>query len=203
MAWRKKMLQTLVVTAAVTAFCVSSLQAGIITFDLRDASIEDIDEVVSFALTDTSSGLTATLTANIGELNQTNTGFGINAPEGGDDTDTIDDIKGTESVTITFNEPVTFDQLVLSLFSSGETASLSIAGGSPFSLTDTGSGTDIFNFTTDNAVPIGQTVVLSHESGNGFSFDNFTVTTVPEPTTLVMLLVGLIGLALVCRRRRA
>ena len=131
MAWRKKMLQTLVVTAAVTAFCVSSLQAGIITFDLRDASIEDIDEVVSFALTDTSSGLTATLTANIGELNQTNTGFGINAPEGGDDTDTIDDIKGTESVTITFNEPVTFDQLVLSLFSSGEAASLSIAGGFP------------------------------------------------------------------------
>ena len=139
-------------------------------------------------------------------LNRTGSAFGINAGGSNDDPDGIDDDEGTESVTITFDQTVTFDQLVLTLFSSGEEASLTIAGGSPVSLTDTGSGTDEFNFTTNNTVLVGEEVIFSHVSGNDFSFDNFTANTqtspaVPEPAAIVMWFVGLAGLAVVCRRR--
>lgn len=81
---------------------------------MRDASIELIDEVASFTLSDPGgSDLEATLTANTGVLNRTLAAFGINADGFADDTDTIDGDEVAEMVTITFNMAVTFDNFTV------------------------------------------------------------------------------------------
>ena len=50
--------------------------------------------------------------------------------------------------------------------------------------------TDVYNFSANNTVLVGQSIVLAHVAGNGFSFDSFTVSGVPEPSAFIMLLIG-------------
>ncbi|MBT3880504.1 MAG: PEP-CTERM sorting domain-containing protein [Candidatus Scalindua sp.] len=140
------------------------------------------------------------LSANNGILNQTSGSFGINASEAGDVADIIDNgSEVAEFFTVKFDQLVTFDQLVLSSFTSAEDASLNISAGSPITLVGTGPSRDIYNFSTDNIIPIGQLVKLEYSTGNGFSFDEFTVTpaestVVPEPASVSLLIIGLVGL---------
>jgi hypothetical protein len=186
-------------------------------FNLRAASIEAIDEVSSFTLT--LNGISATLTAYAGGvtnpatvLNRTDSGFGVNAVGSGDVTDQIDAINGTEAVTIVFNKDVLFGQLQLSLYSTagqsppGDQAKLVLPG-----LTDltvaTSSANDVYNYSEKNFVAAGQTVTLSHVQGNGFSFDNFTVSEVtPRPSVAwgsVLLLVVFAGIRKIVNVKRA
>jgi hypothetical protein len=159
---------------------------------LGSAAVEAVDEASSFPLTQ--DGITATLTANVGVLNTTSSGFGVNHPLVGDPTDGIDAFFGDhESVTLTFNQAVTLDQVVLSLFtpSGGELASLTIDGFPTLTLIPMTPATDVYNFSTNNTVLVGQSIVLAHVAGNGFSFDSLTVSAVPEPSAFIMLLVGI------------
>ncbi len=64
-------LGAVLITAAVSPVAHATL-----TFDLRAANIELIDEVASFDLT--VGGLTATVSANVGVMNRTSSAFGIN-----------------------------------------------------------------------------------------------------------------------------
>jgi hypothetical protein len=204
----KVIVRVFVVSAVLVIICALSTQAYSfpITFDLRGTEGAAIEGSPIGSVS--KDGLTAKLTANIGILNQTSSGFGINAPGGGDDTDAIDGDLGIESISIIFDQLVTLDQLVLSSFSITENAGLGIAGVDTI-LPGTQPSKDIYDFSIDNVVPIGESVILTFSTGNGFSFDEFTVTPVetkpvvtPEPATIVLLGIGLAGLGVGHVRRR-
>jgi len=202
-------VRVFVVSAVLVIVCALSTQAYSfpITFDLRGTEGTAVEGSLVGSVS--KDGLTATLTANIGILNQTNSGFGINAPGGGDDTDAIDGVLGIESITIMFDQLVTFDQLALSSFTNTEEAEFKIAGVATI-LPGTNLSKDLYDFSVDNIIPIGQSVVLAFNDGNGFSFDEFTVTpaetktnVTPEPATIVLLGIGLVGLGVGHVRRKA
>jgi hypothetical protein len=207
-------MKTLPILAAIFAMIAGTSHALLIPFDLRDTGATA--EIESGTIV--RNGVTATLSPLVvgesGSLNQTTSAFGINGIESGDDTDTLDargddaGSPGAESISITFDTDILFTQLGLSLFSEGETGSLTINGFASLPLADTGVGSDVYNFASDNLVLTGQTVLLSWGSGNGFSFDNFKIDTdvpqasVPESgTTLAFLGLGVFGLVLFRRLR--
>ena len=78
----------------------------------------------------------------------------------------------------------------------GDLGTVSVNGGSPVSLTGTG------NFSIQQYLDAGQSFEVAYVGGsnNGFSFDGFTVSVIPEPSTLLLATGGLVGLCL--RRRR-
>jgi len=59
-----------------------------------------------------------------------------------------------------------------------------------------------FNFSGLN-LAVGENIILSHVSGNGFSFDRFSVSSmqVPEPPIIVLMSIGIVSL-LAFRRRK-
>jgi hypothetical protein len=140
-------------------------------------------------------------------LNQTSCGFGINASGSGDATDQLDEVAGAESIRIEFDQEIEFTGLKLSSMGSEDVGRLTIAGGAPISLTGS-----THTFTSGNLVTIGQAVLLEWVSGNGFSFDSFTVEVVPPGgasvpdagSTLPLLALGILALATVrAQRHRA
>ncbi len=143
-------------------------------FDLRGALGVELEGAISGSIS--VGGITATLTANSGVLNQSSIGFGVNATGAGDDAARLDGDVLAETITLSFNTDVFLDQIQLSVLSDSEEGSLSIAGDAPISLLDTGAGDDEYNFNTNNTVLTTESIVLAWVSGNGFSFDDFTVT---------------------------
>ncbi len=181
-----------------TIFMVPNVEATTLFQLAGSAIVEAVDEAPSFSLT--IDGITATLTANIGVLNTTAvSGFGVNAPGTGDETSLIDNVLGTESVSIVFNVPVRLDQIVLSDFfgGAGDLALLTINGFAPGTLNPTAPALDVYNFASNNTVPIGQSIILAFQAGNGFSFDSFSVTAVPEPASGLLLLIGLAAIRVI------
>ncbi len=173
---------------------VTPASFAIVVFDLRDLSavdpngltIEDLDETQTFQLI--RGRITATLTAGVaglpgGQLNQTGSGFGVNAPGGLDDTDQIDGDEGLESISVNFDSDVWLLAVQVSEFGSDQ-ASLRIGTHNPIPLDSNG-------FQDQDGVFIaqGESFQLSHISGNGLSFDAFEAARVPEPGTFVLFSV--------------
>ncbi len=164
--------------------------ADLVTFDLINQAA--IDNVATGMLTDAMTGLTATFTASTGVLNGTSLNFGVNGP-GADEASLLD---ASEHITVSFNQAVDVTGLTLELFSGDEGALLTF---NTFDLpiADTGSGTDVYAFSSNNSIALGQEFRISHTVGNGFSFESLTVetTAIPEPSSLYLL--SLCGFAFV------
>lgn len=188
--------------------CSFSAQASSFTFNLRGSEAAlALDGFNSGQLT--SNGLIANFVAGPGVstdriFNQTATRFGINSLGTSDDSSSlIDSANGIpEFLSISFNEAIILDQLILSVFAPGEVASLSIASASSLLLVGLTVAEDIYNF-SNLALGVEEKIMLSHVAGNGFSFDSITVSTVevPEPAIFTLILAGVIGL-LIFRRRK-
>lgn len=170
----------LALAAFIIAASVTPLHAVPITFNLLDTTATA--QIESGILT--RSGVTATLTPHVnggsGSLHQLATGFGVDALGSGDNTHELDDVRGVESISITFDADVFFAALKLSDFGNDDHALLKIVGSAELNL-DNSSG-NAFAFSANNLVLAGETVVLKFGAGNGFSFDSFTVETIQRST---------------------
>jgi len=183
--------------------------AGPLTFNLRDPSIEAIDEVNSFSLN--LGGLTATLWASpttyYGSnvvLNQTSTSFGVNVDGttcgGAEDSATIDGGCINEAIKIVFDSDVIVNSLSVSNFGTTaagiKDAGVATLAAVTYYINNTG-----FQSLGDTFLLAGSALTVAYVGGNGFSLDSFTVTTsTPEPFTVMVLVVGVILMFTVGRR---
>jgi hypothetical protein len=190
--------------AFVVALLLPALaNAAPITFDLRNPAIELIDEVNSFSLT--MDGLTATLTAQPPSfggdallLNQTAAAFGVNVDNttcgGQEDSDELDNGCVGESIDVVFSVDVLLNSLQVSSFGAADLGTVTM-GGPIYVIGATG----LHNL-GNVYLPAGTPMNVAYTAGNGFSFDRFTVTAIPEPASLLLFGSGLAGIAV--RRRR-
>lgn len=163
--------------------------AETVHFDLLADEIEDVDEQVSFQLEQ--SGLTLSLTANSGVLNRTSSGFGVNAEGSGDDTNGLDDGSGViESITIRFDQDVSLVSLLLTQLGSNDVAAVQ------FDSTDYLISSATNPFTESIVMAANEELILSFVQGNGFSFNEITVSTsnVPVPAAVWLFASGVISL---------
>ncbi|MGE9269113.1 MAG: PEP-CTERM sorting domain-containing protein [Verrucomicrobiales bacterium] len=146
----------------------------------------------------TKGGITVTLTANDGVVNATSNGLGINGSSGSDDTDGLDTLALTEILTVSFDQDVVFEAISIASVGTNDALELSFNGGTPVTLSSTGSHS--FNETLLAGQELTITATIPSGSpgpNNGVNITSFTV--VPEPgTALLALGAGLCAL----RRRR-
>jgi len=174
------------------------LHAATILYNLRDTS-QTVDIEAGAYTVDS---VLLTMNSPQGVLNQTGTGFGVNATGSGDNTHQIDNGAGVaEVLNFSFDASGTLTQIDMSSYGSSDTFDLKKNGVLILSMTDQGtSSPDIF--TLNEAFVSTDTFSITFTGGNGASLDAFTITTVPvpEPST-AMFLVAFATLGLVRRRR--
>jgi hypothetical protein len=186
-----------ILSILITTFFVAPVAASTLS-NLRDGGIELIDEVPSFSLTQ--DGITATLTANVGVLNRTASAFGINIESTScgfqEDSSQIDDGCSVElnledeAVSVAFDQDVILESLKVSAFGSSDLGVVEFDSMSDIAITSTG-----LHDLGDIYLSAGETFTVGFVAGNGFSFDNFTVSsvpTIPEPSAAMIFLVGLV-----------
>lgn len=178
-------------------------------FDLRDVAIEDIDETNSFTLAgkDIFATLTAGLlnppaTPNGIELNRTSSAFGVNLKGTGfgvENSANIDGDQGDEFVDVQLDQPMRIIAMHFSALGANDVGSVKIDR-LPAILFSTQSPLLLLAGPLETAVTTSFRV--SHEQGNGFSFDAFEVVPVPAPGAFTGGLGGLLMLGVLAHRRR-
>lgn len=184
--------------AVLFLFCFSSNTfASPIYFDFRSAVIEDIDGASSLTLFQNLITLTATTAEGV--FNRTSNGFGVNASGAGDDTDALDGGSGVfESILFSFDHAVTIHGFNVSAFGNQDRGSYRFNLSPTIEFFQSG-----FNAINDQSLTAGETFGIQFISGNGFSFDQLSVSkiSVPEPHTWLLIATGF-GLLRVSQIRR-
>ncbi len=204
----RKLCSTIAILVIIVPVLAMPAHASVITFDLLGAS-------AGIALDDRHEGqliqgnLAArlrvqALPGNEGLFNQTASRFGINTSTTSEDSASlVDSFNGIpEGLLISFNSDVLLEHIVLSLFSPGEKAHISLPG-QPFGILEgLDSAMDIYSF-DGLLLGAGQNILLAHRAGNGFSLSSFSVSPlrVTEPST-ALLLLGALPLLIIAHRYR-
>ena len=197
-------------TMLIAPVCAS---ASIITFDLRAPIVETLDEVNSFDYT--VGDVTATLSAGPPTyvdtsgnsrdllLNRTASGFGVDvdglADTGGctnEDSDAIDNGCVREGVFVELDTNAILLSIAVSSFESGDEALLAFENVALVDIPILSTGSTAANELVGGP---GNRFAILYIDGDGFSFDSFTIMTVPLPGTAVLFGLGLAGIA--CRRQ--
>jgi hypothetical protein len=192
-------MRVALLAACIVASMAAPSQAVLVVFDLFNRNAQaGFDGVAVGTLS--LGGVTATFTASAGVLNSTASLFGVDGGPG-DQTEYLDQFNSgggtqtSEFVTITFSVPVTLTSLSLEDYSPAgaapaEQASATVAG-TLFNLAPVAAAIDVYAF--NDPIALGQTLVVRHIAGNGFSFRTFTVdftTTAQVPEVSSILLGG-------------
>ncbi len=171
-------------------------------FDLRGTdALAALDNESTGVLT--VDGVTATFNAIVesssGNMNQTGSGFGINAALPGDETALLDGDAGLESISVSFSVPVQLVAVTVSSFGGDDRGALMSTAGSDL-IASTGTTVPSFGASFISSFSLGFVANPSNSTlGNGFSFDSFEVQAIPEPG--VATLGGMGALALLRRWR--
>jgi len=188
------------------AFPATGLASPVL-FDLRADEIEDIDEVNSFDLL--RGGITATLIATpptFNEppsrellLNRTASAFGVNVENtscgSSESSSLLDDGCVGEAIDVTFDFDVFLNEFKVSSFGA-DVGRADIVGAPSIDILNTG-----IHSLGDTFLAAGDALSIVFVSGNGFSFDNFSVMRAPIPAT--SLLFGFVVGLLPLRSRRS
>lgn len=177
--------------------CAVNAVAGLLGFDLKgDAAVYGLlDGKVSGSVTN--SGLIVTVTASDGVLNRTSSGFGTNGA-GADDTDAL---NVGQYIDLVFSQDVSFSNLAVSSWGASDAGEVRLGPGFVSQGSISGSGDTAYGFMVDAGNTV--RVVATADSGatNGFSFDGFTVDTIPEPAVLALIGLGS-GVLIMARKRK-
>ena len=169
---------------------------SLVTFDLlNDSTIYSVlDNQASASVTN--GGIIATLTASDGVLNRTSLGFGMN----GSGTDDTDGMNAGQYIDLVFNQDVSFMNMNVSSWGASDAGVVQLGPlfdpEGAISKGDTAFGFDVLDGATVR-------VLATADSGatNGFSFNSFTVDTIPEPAVIGLLGLGS-GFMLLTRKRK-
>jgi hypothetical protein len=188
--------------AAAVFFVGPAAHAGTVTIDFNglggaDNSVFTTYTEYGFTVADTSGTFRV---ANAGGNN-----FGDPEP------DIYTDSTGTVTIT-DGGQPFSFDSFDLGFFNAGTTA-YTVTGilGGVNAFVDSGSASDatrlsfvlVSGFSSDQVTSV--TLDLTSSNTNGANIDNISVSTgaTPEPSSAILLCTGLLGIALVVRKRFA
>jgi hypothetical protein len=191
----------------------AKVSATFITFDLRDPLIEALDGAASFDYV--KDEVTATVNANVGVLNRTNSGFGIDVPaDSCDNSDALDqacDGLPPELISVSFNQRVRLVSSSLSGLTAGDLALWHFANLPGQIITSSGIVIAPFN----SLIEAGDSVSWSSFADNftrtqkGFSLDSFTIEKIrplsvnaPASMSVILLIVAMITLSQYQRGRQ-
>lgn len=196
--YKNKNAKLIILSAGSALAMALNGSAASVVFDLLDQSRTVDIERGEYAV----DGVTMSMIASSGSLNQTNLYFGINHAVTGDDTDQIDSHGegGAETLRFSFDTPGVLTQIQMSSFVLGDLFELRKNGNLILSLSDQGlSSPETFNL-SEGYGEVDDFFTLTYLGGNGASLDAVVVNAVPEPSSLCLIAIG----ALTCsfRRRR-
>jgi len=107
-------------------------------------------------------------------------------------------INGSDEVfTFQFNLPVEIIALDFANVQAADEGTVNFSNnptGNPFTVADSPGTQDDLEFGTPIVLPAGETVTLTGAVGESFSFERIQLNVIPEPASLVLLSIGLLGI---------
>ena len=183
--------------AVVGAGFVMNTFAGLATFDLlNDSAIYTVlDNQASASVTN--NGIIATFTASDGELNRTSSGFGVN----GAGTDDTDGLNAGQYIDFVFDQDVSFVNVSVSSWGASDAGEVQLGPSFVSQGGITNTGDTVFDFDVIEGATVRVLATADSGATNGFSFNSFTVDTIPEPAVIGLLGLGS-GFMLMTRKRK-